>query len=393
MKNKYRSIADGPQLRVAFFQRIFAHYQAGLVKELAKNSTHKYCFFSDDHDPMNSGIELIPEELCTQAGISLCRTIPLGKFVAFQWQAVREALFGDFDAYILEGGYAIITNWLAIPIARLRGKRVLLYTHGWLRRESGFKALLRNCFYRLSDGLLLYGKRSRRIGLELGFPAEQLYVVNNSLDLDKIDFFRKSVSEETCIKFRDDWFHANAQNPIIVSVGRLTSVKGFPLLLDAVAMLKSHGLEINILLVGEGSEGSLLKKKADDLGVSLTLPGARYDEEFLSVCFSAADITVIPGAAGLTVIHSLSYGTPVITNNCSDKQMPESEAVYEGINGAIFHYGEAESLARCIEVVLHELPRSTMVANQCRSIVDAEYTPSRMRMIFDTAISGKPAAS
>lgn len=390
MKNEEIGISSKPRIRVAFFQRIFAHYQAGLLKELAQNSRHEYHFFGDDRDPMKSGIELIPPALFSRVAFNLCRTIALGK-LSFQWRSVYEALFGDFDTYILEGSYAIATNWLAIPAARIRGKRVLLYSHGWLRRESGCKAWFRNCFYRMSHGLLLYGNRSRQIGVGFGFAPEQLYVVNNSLDLDNIDIFRRAVSEEKCLKFRDDWFHSNASKPVIVSVGRLTSVKKFPLLLDAAAILKCQGIDCTVMLVGDGPDTALLKNMAERLGVRLILPGARYDEEFLSVCFSAADITVIPGAAGLTVIHSLSYGTPVIVNDDSDRQMPESEAVQDGINGALFSSENAEDLARSIVMVLHKLPRTPLVADKCRLIVDTAYTPSRMRMFFDDAVSAYPA--
>jgi glycosyltransferase involved in cell wall biosynthesis len=393
LKNKLLPLSHVPRLRVAFFQRIFAHYQAGLVRELARNSEHEYHFFGDESDPMRSGIEPISAVLRNQVVFTACRTVHWGKYLAFQWRAVREALFGDFEVYIMEGSFTVFTNWLAIPVARIRGKRVLLYSHGWLRREFGCKAWLRIFFYRLADGLLLYGNRSRQIGILSGFLPARLYVVYNSLDMKIISRSRKSVSEFLCTKFRDDWFGSDAKNPLIVSVGRLTSTKEYPLLLDALSILQLQGMYINVMLVGEGPDLDLLKNKACDLGLNLILPGARYNEDFLSVCFSAADITVIPGAAGLTVIHSLSYGTPVIVHDDADCQMPESEAIESGINGALFHSGDANSLAHSIKMVLQKIPRSPHVANQCRSVVEAAYTPYRMRVVFDEAVNGRPAKS
>ena len=380
-----------PRLRVAFFQRIFAHYQAGLVRELGQNSEHEYHFFGDDHDPLGSGIEPIPAGLCTQVTHTVCRTVHWGECLAFQWRAVYEALFGDFEAYILEGSFTIPTNWLAIPAARIRGKRVLLYSHGWLRRESGCKAWLRRCFYRLADGLLLYGNRAKEIGEANGFSHEKLYVAYNSLDDVSIHHWQERITPPLCDEFRREWFGPDSGRPLITGVGRLTEAKKYTMLLHAVNLLGRQGSPLNILLVGDGPERNMLEQKAKKMDVRLVCTGSRYDEEFLSVCFSAADITVIPGAAGLTVIHSLSYGTPVVVHDDADRQMPESEAVEAGVSGELFHSENAEDLARSILMVLQNMPRSPRVADQCRSVVDAAYTPSKMRIVFDDAVNGHPA--
>ena len=388
-----QSYPHGPRIRVAFFQRMFAHYQAGLVKELAWHSENNYHFFSDSRDPMGSGIQPLPAELRKQVPYTVCRTVQLGKYIAFQWRAVREALLGEMDVLILEGSFTHPTNWLALLIARLRRKRVLLYTHGWMKKETGIKRLLRNLFYRLSDGLLLYGHRACQIGMEYGFLQDRLYVVCNSLDDEEIQAWRALVTPDLCNDFRIKWFGTDADKPLIVSVGRLSVVKKNALLLQAAARLQHRGQDINLLLVGDGPERGALLNTAHEAGIRLVMAGSNYSEEFLSVCISAADMTVIPGAAGLTVIHSLSYGTPVIVNDEANFQMPESEAVQEGLNGARFHAGDVDDLARAIVWVLQNLPLNPQTVAQCRSIVDTAYSPSRMRVVFDLAVAGYHATT
>lgn len=46
-----------------------------------------------------------------------------------------------------------------------------------------------------------------------------------------------------------------------------------------------------------------------------------------------ADLCVSPGNVGLTAMHSLVFGCPVITHNCFEWQMPEFEAIQPGITG------------------------------------------------------------
>ncbi len=375
-------------MRIAFFQRIFAHYQAGLVRELSRNSEHDFFFFGDVKDPMGSGIEPIDLALRNQVSFITCRTFHLNKYLALQFRAILETIYGEFDAYIFEGSFTILTNWVAILVARLRGKRVLLYSHGWLKRENGIKGWLRRSFYRLANGLLLYGNRSKRIGIELGFSPDRLYVAYNSLDLKVIDKCRKVVSQPICNKLRTCLFGDYSHNPLILCVGRLVTLKKLPLLIDAAACLKVDGIDVNLILIGDGPDRAMIINKANDLNVNLVLVGACYDEAFLSICFSSADITVVPGAAGLTVVHSLSYGTPVIVHNDLDRQGPEAEAIKDSINGALFQFGDTNSLASSIQTVLKRFPLSEKTQFECRSTIDDAYTPIKMRLVFDDALNG-----
>ncbi|HLP15683.1 MAG TPA: glycosyltransferase family 4 protein [Bacteroidota bacterium] len=380
-------------MRVAFFQRIFARYQAGLVKELAASSVHSYGFFGGDQDPLASGIEPLDRLLIDELPYTVCRTVHWGPHCAFQWRSVWCALTGVYDVLILEGGASIVTNWLAIIIARIRNKRVLLYTHGWLRVERGLKKIVKNAFYRLADGLLLYGKRGRDFGIASGFDPRRLYVVYNSLDDEPICRQRRALSAAACDEFIRTWFGAaHVGCPLVVSVGRLNTIKEYPLLLEACAILnRERGIDLSLMLAGDGPERAVLEEQARELDVRLVMAGARYDEEFLGLMIAAASMMVIPGAAGLSVIHSLSYGTPVVVHDDDDAQGPEAEAVMEGVNGAHFSRGDAADLARAMLTVLSDLPKTHAVRECCRQVVDQAYSPGRMREAFDQAVSGYPA--
>lgn len=378
-------------MRVAFFQRIFAQYQGGLVKELALSPLHAYRFFGDTRDPLLSGIEPLPAELMTQVGFTPCRTTHFSLRVAFQWRAVREALFGSFDAFIFEGSITMPTNWFALLAAKFRRKKVFFYTHGW-RRPSGFWIrILHRGFYGLADGLLLYGCRARRIGEREGFLPQKLHVIFNSLDEQAIRQHFALVSEAQCQKVRHEWFGENSARPVIVAMGRLTAVKRFSLLVEALGLLGRDRCDINLLLVGDGPERKAIETQAKAAGVCVAFPGARYDEAFLSMAFTAANLSVIPGAAGLSVIHSLSYGTPIVVHGNVAIQMPETEAVEDGINGAVFREGDVADLARCIREVLVRLPRGPLTSTRCRRVIEDKYNPVRMRVAIDRAVSGEPA--
>ncbi|MEI7817255.1 MAG: glycosyltransferase [Desulfuromonadales bacterium] len=377
-------------MNVAFFQRIFAHYRSGLIKELALNSENKYQFFASNYDTSNVGIDLIPFNLLRQIIYTQIKTIHLAQYITLQFHVVSVALFSQtIDVFILEGNFLALTNWLALIILKIRRKRTILHTHGWLRAERSLKFLLRNLFYNLADGLLLYGERAKQIGLAQGFRPDKLYVAYNCLDDEAMGQARMLINDEMCQVFKNNYFGVGSGYPLIVSVGRLTDAKQYSILIEAAKYMLNHNLPINVMLVGEGTQRSNLENLAIKYRINVIFAGTRYDEEFLSLCFTSADLVVIPGAAGLTVIHSLFYGTPVIINDDIGRQMPESEVIQEGINGARFKAGDCVDLAKVITQSLLAFPRNTHTKERCHDSLGSKYYSKSMRSVFDDAVAGR----
>jgi glycosyltransferase involved in cell wall biosynthesis len=132
----------------------------------------------------------------------------------------------------------------------------------------------------------------------------------------------------------------------------LTAVKRLDLLLEALALLKQQSRCYNVVLIGNGECRDLLERRTDELGIrnNVWFYGASYDEKKNAELLFNADLCVSPGNIGLTAMHSMMFGCPCITNNDFDCQMPEFEAVHEGITGAFFKSGDINSLAEAIDL-------------------------------------------
>lgn len=377
-------------MRVLFFQRFFAHYQWGLVKELARRGKHAYEFRGDSRDPGRSGIEVISKERLQAVSFERVRTWQVGGRIAFQPAAVRAALLGSHDALILEGAIAHPTAWAAMRGAQHRGKRVLFYTHGWTRtNDSPLIEALRTRFLRAADGLLLYGQRAKNIGLAHGIPPEKMYVAFNCLDSRSIEACRTQMKEEEIARFRASAF-PNANLPIVAYVGRVRREKGLELVLAALARLNAEGQRCGFLVIGGGTGVIDLQRASAHLGVPSHFTGPVYEESRLAIMLSAARVVVAPKAAGLTVVHAMSYGIPVLTHCDLESQGPEVEAVVSGVTGAFFLPGDVAHLADKISGFLGQYDRDRW-APSCMRMIDGRYTPEFMRKVFDRAISGLPA--
>jgi glycosyltransferase involved in cell wall biosynthesis len=290
------------------------------------------------------------------------------------------------------GNMQFLSTWVAAFLGRLRGKRILMWTHGALRHESGLRGILRKTFYRLAHGLLLYGHRAKEILKAQGFDENRLYVVYNSLDTGEQNRLFNELAPEAIVQARQKTGVA-PDIPLLISIGRMTPGKDLHLLPLALAELKAAGRRVDLVFVGDGPA----RREIEDLvlrhgiGEQVYFMGEIYAEADLCPLIAAADICVCPGAVGLTSMHALIYGTPVITHDQPDWQKPEYEAIKAGITGAFFHRGNAQDLARTIETWLATNHDRTVLRNVCRESLLRHYTPENQRIIIEQAVDALPA--
>jgi glycosyltransferase involved in cell wall biosynthesis len=384
--------------RVALFQHFLSHYREPIFNLLCRqaNPDPEYVIFADTTNKERiKTIEYSKSQLSPlNGGLRWERIMNIWFGRTFLWQtaAVRVAKDRKFDCLILIGSMYHLSNWIAAIIARIKGKRVLMWTHGYLREERGIKGWFRERFYRLAHGLLLYGRRAQDLLLKRGFDPAGLYVVYNSLDFESQRRVRETITAETIAKRKHSLFTFPGL-PVVIFVGRLTMQKKLLQLLQAVHMLREQGFNLNVLLVGDGPQRTDLQKFADtnSLANHVVFYGACYREEDLGPLIMLADIFVSPGEVGLACIHALTYGTPVITHGNPELQMPEWEAVQPGVTGDFFACDDVRDLARVIQKWLVQARYQAGVREQCQEIIERYYNPSYQVRIINEAVAGVPA--
>lgn len=264
--------------------------------------------------------------------------------ILWQHGLLRLISSGRFDGVIFLGDASHASTWAATILCRLRRIKTFFWTIGWHRVDKGPKRNLRNLFYRLADGLMLYGYSGIKLGLQNGFTKKNAWVIGNSQESKLNGSFVKSELEVSA-------FIAalpTSPSPKIGAVVRLNRVKRLDLLLEAIALLRSQDYDFEVLLIGEGPAREELHEQAKRLGVPLFMPGAAYDEREISAAYELISVTVIPVWAGLSAVQSLTHGRPVVTTDDICQQAPESECIRDGITGMFFEEGSIESLAECI---------------------------------------------
>ena len=372
--------------RVAVLYHYFAHYREPINLELIEHGDHRYEFFGDT-DNHNSGIKLtaaFPDDRFHKVK---------GRFLGplfLQPGAIPMALSPKYKALILLGNPKWPTTWLAALLGRLTGKRVLYWAHGWLRVETGAQRTIRNTLYKLGHALLVYGHRAKAIGVNhMGFKPGFIHVIYNSLDTKSQDAVRATISDADVETKRAELFPGREHLPVVINVTRLNRFKRLDMLLEAAAKVRDRGTDLNLLIVGEGEHKPELEALAHKLDLNCVFTGAVYDERELARMIMSARVTVMPGPVGLTAMHSLAYGTPVITNDDLDAQMPEYEAIAKGISGDFYKAGDTDDLARTIERWIQPTTENHQRTAAARSMIEKYYNPTTQRRLIDAAVAGR----
>ncbi|WP_119939611.1 glycosyltransferase [Neorhizobium sp. NCHU2750] len=360
----------------------YPHYRRPVVTELYHSGQHSYKFWGS-HDVVN-GIEVFPGDDTVIINPLSFKTKGKRWILTGYWPAILDR---SVDVVIILGNPNMLATWKMALMARMTGRKVLFWAHGWLKREPFVKRMMRNIYFRMANKILVYGVRAKEIGAESGYPCERISVIYNSLDFDKSQKILARICNSKTFTNAPQRLFLLPSLPLVICTARITSACRFDLLFEAARMLSQKGKPVNILLVGDGPERLGLEDMAKQLKINVYFFGACYDEDVLAELIHGADLTVSPGKVGLTAIHSLSYGTPVITHDNLDEQMPEVEAIIPGVSGELFRYGDAADLANSINSWLATDHDRKVVREECIKIVASTWNPAMQRKLIDQAVS------
>jgi glycosyltransferase involved in cell wall biosynthesis len=177
----------------------------------------------------------------------------------------------------------------------------------------------------------------------------------------------------------------------VIAVGRFEQQKGFDFLLRAVAEMMRRGTDVDLELVGDGSEKASLKKLANSLGIGrITFRGwLRFDE--VQTALKSATILCHPspniGDAVPTVIkEAMAVGTPVIGTTVAG--IPE--LLDQGRCGVLVPPKDVYALADAMEGLLSDEHRRQKYADDARKWSEEKFdlwkNGARLANILKTSV-------
>lgn len=374
-----------PQVAVVY--HFYPHYRRAVIEALARSDVADFTFIGDDHEYLGS---VEPARLSPAVRFELAKTHHIGGPFMWQWKAFTVAFDRRFDTIIFHPVPHWPCTWMGVIAARLMGKRTLYWGHGLREQPRGVKGLIRRWFNALPHEHMFYGRVAKALHVGLGWSPAKVHVIYNSLDFEEQSRIARGITDERLVNVRQELF-GDASVPVVACTTRLIAMRRLDLLIEALAELAARGLRANLLLIGDGPERASLERLSRERGVSTHFEGACYDEQRLAELIMASNVVASPGRVGLTVIHALTYGVPVVSHGDVRDQAPEWEAIIPGVTGSHFEAGSVSSLADALEPWLLRTNRSPAAYERCRGIVARFWNAGYQCRAIERAVLGAAA--
>jgi glycosyltransferase involved in cell wall biosynthesis len=296
----------------------------------------------------------------------------------FQWNAIKAAACAD--VIVLSLNIRHLDLLPAVLLARLRGCGVVFWGHGRSPRIGTWATRIRDRMAALGHSYILYNEREAQALRERGRFTGAIAVAHNTLDTERIRRIRNRLPADG----------RPAGEPRIAFISRLYDQKRVDLLIRAIhAVSASSGTAVGLDVIGDGPSRASLRDLVRALGLDdqVRFHGAMHDEAAIAAILRGCAAFCMPEACGLSIIHALAYGLPVIVNDDYRSNGPEYEAVVAGANGLTFPRGDVEALARVIERVVSDRPlRQRLASGAEASIADGHLSIASMVASFGEAV-------
>ena len=179
----------------------------------------------------------------------------------------------------------------------------------------------------------------------------------------------------------------------VLTVARLVPGKGHALLLEALAILRARGVEVDATFVGDGPERAGLEALAGELALSdrINFTGAVGQDE-LPRLYAAADAFCLPTLAeglGVVLMEAMAAGLPVV----STRVMGVPEVVEDGACGLLVAPGRPDGLADALERLAASPELRRDMGRRGRRRVEEEFDLERAAARLEELLEGTVSAT
>lgn len=260
--------------------------------------------------------------------------------------------------------------------------------HGFAPVAGRFQAIKRRRLRRLyrQSSRVLAVSDGARLGAARFYdlPADRITTLRNGIDLNAL------LLEANEAPVQDSWWNADGSSVFrLVSAGRLNHAKGFHLLIDAVARLRTRSpkAEVRLALLGDGEGRERLQVQIDQLGLTSAVRLCGFEKN-AAAWYRSANVFVLPSLVeGMpnVLLEAMALGTPVVSFDC---ESGPAEILEGGRLGELITPGDTKALADGIERVIRNPDAMRRRAESARRIVCEQYSANAVVKSLESILQG-----
>lgn len=251
-----------------------------------------------------------------------------------------------------------LVAWL---IARICGKRVVVYAHGeeitcW---RTPWKLRAMTFAYRHADLVIANSSFTRQELLKLGVDAKKIVLISPGVNVERFHPGYPVDDLRAAIKLGMD-------QRLILSVGRLQRRKGFDNLIRALPRLIEEGADIKLALIGIGEDEDYLAGLVRDAGIlNRVVFLGHVPTEDLPRWYNLCDVFAMPNrdidgdveGFGMVFLEAAACGKPVLAGDTGGT----ADAVKQGVTGLRVDGNNIDAIADGLLTLLTDRERSKIM--------------------------------
>jgi glycosyltransferase involved in cell wall biosynthesis len=226
---------------------------------------------------------------------------------------------------------------IACKLSRVGSRIVLRQASALGRRQRPW--LVRRVYPHADEYIAISGSIADELTRNIGLRPQRVHTIRNPA-------FTPGILTRAAESVDHPWFTAK-HSPVIIAVGQLVFTKGFDVLVDAFARIRSKR-PCKLVILGEGKARASLEEQVTQLriGSDVWMPGF-VDNPFKYVARS--DVFVLSSKVepfGNVIVEALAVGTPVVSTRCAGGP---PEILENGQWGDLVPVGDSVAMATAIE--------------------------------------------
>lgn len=191
---------------------------------------------------------------------------------------------------------------------------------------------------RFADRIVMVSNEMRNRLVAHGLPSKKTQTIHNAIDPGQ---FRKG-----SLPLFWEKFGITSRDRLIGVIGRLSPEKGTDVALAAFRIVEAMGIDIKLILVGEGPMEQELRQQVETYGLYGKVIFAGY-QPFIADFYPRLDILVLPSRSeGLpnVVLEAMYFGVPIIATRVGGTD----EIIVDGETGRLVLPDQPKALADAI---------------------------------------------
>ncbi len=237
-----------------------------------------------------------------------------------------------------------------------------------------------------ADAVIFYWDKGKEAVSEFSKKTGHYFTAPNTLDTDRLFELKKSFDQKGRDKIKSE-LGINEKYHFIYT-GRLLKDKEADKLIEAFSIIDKKRNDCRLTIIGDGPEKESLKKLSSEYGIkNITFLNEILDDEITGKWIYASDVFVMPGRLGLSVVHSFSFGTPVISQFKEEHFHGEGVGyIKDGVNGFLVRDGDVSELAEKMEYIISNEKISSQLRENAFQTAVNECSIQNMLKGFEVAI-------